>query len=89
MMPAACRSARAIRWIAGCCRGPQGGAAGYQDWKPAMWVLPSLRLSSSWRQVPFRALRVFHAWVQVLVSYCRPLPPAVPAEVAVLIGTAG
>ena len=57
-----------------------------------MWVLPSLRLSSSWRQVPFRALRVFHAWVQVLVSYCRPLPPAVSAvsaEVAVLIGTAG
>jgi hypothetical protein len=50
-----------------------------------MWVLPSLRLSSSWRQVPFRALRVFHAQVQVLVSYCRPLP----AEVAVLIGTAG
>jgi hypothetical protein len=61
MMPAACRSARAIRWIAGWCRGPQGGAAGYQDWKPAMWVLPSLRLSPGWRQVPFRALRVFHA----------------------------
>jgi hypothetical protein len=54
-----------------------------------MWVLPSLRLSPGWRQVPFRALRVFHAWAQVLVSYCRPLPPAVPAEVAVLIGTAG
>jgi hypothetical protein len=26
-----------------------------------MWVLPSLRLSPGWRQVPFRALRVFHA----------------------------
>jgi hypothetical protein len=26
-----------------------------------MWVLPSLRLSLGWRQVPFRALRVFHA----------------------------
>jgi hypothetical protein len=24
-----------------------------------------------------------------LVLYCRPLPPAVPVEVAVLIGTAG
>jgi hypothetical protein len=69
------------------CSSPPGRSGGYQDWKPAVWVLPSLRLSPSWRQVPFRALRVFHAYVQVLVSYCR--PPAVPAEVTVLIGTAG
>jgi len=41
--------------------GPAGRSGGYQDWKPAMWVLPSLRLSLGWRQVPFRALRVFHA----------------------------
>jgi hypothetical protein len=60
MMPAACRSA-GYPLDRRLLRGPQGGAAGYQNWKPAMWVLPSLRLSPGWRQVPFRALRVFHA----------------------------